>query len=299
MRVGTTVSLIAHAALVAWGVLSIATPHAMDAREMEAVPIDLVEIGDVTAAPKPPATAPKASPAPPATSAAKVAVPLPQPKPQPQPAPPATPLLKAEPGASPSQAANAPPATRDVATAALAVSPPKPRIAPATPTPQPKPAPAKPLPQEEPFDIDKITAILDKPALPSPRTMASASGPLMTPPDAVALNSLIASTAIDTRMTVNELDALRSRIAQCWSPPPGWSDPSEVRVVMIISLEADGSVATPPRVVESPAGRYQVAAPESAVRAVRACAPYPLPAEKYPEWKEVKITFDPRAMALG
>jgi len=52
----------------------------------------------------------------------------------------------------------------------------------------------------------------------------------------------------------------------------------------------------PPQVVEAPVGRYANTAPESAVRAVRACAPYVLPPEKYPDWKEVKITFDPRAM---
>ena len=37
-------------------------------------------------------------------------------------------------------------------------------------------------------------------------------------------------------------------------------------------------------------------APESALRAVRQCAPYNLPAEKYDAWKQVKVTFDPREM---
>ena len=32
-------------------------------------------------------------------------------------------------------------------------------------------------------------------------------------------------------MTASELDALRARLAQCWSPPIGWTDPAEVRVV--------------------------------------------------------------------
>jgi hypothetical protein len=100
-------------------------------------------------------------------------------------------------------------------------------------------------------------------------------------------------------MTASEVDALRSRIAACWTPPPGWTDPAEVRVVLVIRLDPDGSVAATPDVVSAPAGKYQQTAPESAVRAVRACAPYALPREKYADWKEVKITFDPKAMGTG
>jgi hypothetical protein len=158
---------------------------------------------------------------------------------------------------------------------------PRPRVAP----------PAKPA-ADEPFDIDKITAVLDQPRpQPAPQPQPQ--------PDALALGSLIAATAVDLHMTMSELDALRARIAQCWAPPPGWVEPTEVRVVVIIALNADGSVAGPPRVVEGPAGRYAQTAPESAVRAILSCAPYALPAAKYQDWKEVKITFDPRAMARG
>ena len=100
-------------------------------------------------------------------------------------------------------------------------------------------------------------------------------------------------------MTATELDALRARLAQCWSPPIGWTDPEEVRVVLMLSLNPDGSVSGDPQVLERPDGRYEQAAPESALRAVRRCAPYTLPPEKYESWKQVRITFDPTEMGGG
>jgi hypothetical protein len=317
MRVGTAVSVFAHVGLIAWGVVSFAAPRPLDASEVEAIPVALVKIDAVTAAPKvapPPAPVPKPTLAPapppvptPAPTPAPVvqAKPTPVP-PAPTPAPaPAPTVAKVEPVPAPTPAPApkpaADPAPAVVASVPAPVAPPKPRIAP----PAPAPAPAKPAKAEdEPFDIDKITAILDKPrpAAPTPTPSAApapAPAPAQPKPDTLALGSLIAATAVDAHMTMSEVDALRARIAQCWTPPPGWVDPAEVRVVMIIALNADGSVAGVPQVVQAPLGRYAQTAPESAVRAVRSCAPYALPAEKYQDWKEVKITFDPKAMATG
>jgi hypothetical protein len=97
-------------------------------------------------------------------------------------------------------------------------------------------------------------------------------------------------------MSANELDLLRARLARCWSPPIGWVDPAEVRVVLMLSLNVDGSVNGLPQVLEAPQGQFARQAPESALRAVRRCAPYILPAEKYDAWREVKVTFDPQDM---
>jgi hypothetical protein len=64
----------------------------------------------------------------------------------------------------------------------------------------------------------------------------------------------------------------------------------------MIYLNADGTIGGDPQVLQAPDGRYAQAAPESAVRAVRRCAPYNLPPEKYEAWKQVKVTFDPTDM---
>jgi colicin import membrane protein len=162
---------------------------------------------------------------------------------------------------------------------------PTPRLRP-TPPAKPKQAP----PDTSKSDIDQITALLDKRKL---EQMASADDPVEAPKETVGSQTGSASVA---KMTANELDLLRARLAQCWSPPLGWTDPSEVRVVLLLSLNQDGSVAGTPSVLESPQGAYSTTAPESALRAVRRCSPFELPAEKYDDWKQVKVTFDPRDM---
>ena len=126
--------------------------------------------------------------------------------------------------------------------------------------------------QPDSFNADKIAALLDK-------DQAAAEPQKQEP--------TLGGTApsIDAQMTANELDALRARLAECWSPPIGWTDPKEVRVVLMLSLNQDGSVNGEPQILERPAGRYEQAAPESALRAVRRCAPYTLPPEKYELWK--------------
>lgn len=104
-------------------------------------------------------------------------------------------------------------------------------------------------------------------------------------------------------MTQTERAALigmiRSAVARCWNPPPGWTTPAEVRVVLQFRLNRDGTVQGIPQIVEAPSGRYAQAAPDSAQRAVYVCAPYQLPADQYdgPDgWQEVRMTFDPIEM---
>ena len=96
------------------------------------------------------------------------------------------------------------------------------------------------------------------------------------------------------KLTADELDALRAQLAQCWVPPNGWTDPSQVRVVALLSLSPDGSVRGQPDILEAPQGQYASEAPASAIRAIDRCAPFKLPANKYDAWKQVKVIFDPR-----
>jgi hypothetical protein len=152
--------------------------------------------------------------------------------------------------------------------------------------------PRPPKPADEPFDIDRITAVLDRERAEAATPPATAGGS-DTPDSTASIGALIGAS--QPRMTLSEIEALRSRLAGCWRQPAGWSDPAEIRVVLLISLNRDGSVARPPEVVEAPAGRYQQVAAESARRAVYECAPYNLPVAKYEDWRALKMTFDPTA----
>ncbi len=309
MRDGLAVSVFGHAALLVWGLVSLHSARPLDASQIEAIPVNFVEIADTTSVPKgvetpkpvvekpkpepeaekpkveeppplpeptppeptPPEPAPVAPPppAPPEPTPPEPTPPEPEPEPLPEPEPP--------PPQEPPPAPQPPPEEVKIQ--------PKPENVP-EPKPRPKMVAQAPKKQADTFNPDKIAALLDK-------DKAAAEPEKQEP-------SLGGTTAsIDARMTANELDALRARLAQCWSPPIGWTDPSEVRVVLMLSLNPDGSVNGNPDVLQRPGGRYEQAAPESALRAVRRCAPYTLPPEKYESWKQVQITFDPTEMGGG
>ena len=315
MRDGLAVSFFGHAALLLWELLSLHSPQPLDASQIEAIPVNFVKIADVTSIPKGTATPkvaekPKPEPVQEPTPKPEPTPPPPEPKPPepapvapPPPSPPEPTPPKAEPEPPPPEKAQPEPAPTPEATP----EPPPPETPPPAPeppppeekttiqpkpdnVPEPKPRPKMvaqaPKKQSDTFNADKIAALLDKDK--------TAAEPQKQEPTLGGT-----TTAIDAEMTATELDALRARLAECWSPPIGWTDPSEVRVVLVLSLNADGSVNGEPQILERPAGRYEQAAPESALRAVRRCAPYTLPPDKYESWKQVKITFDPVEMGGG
>jgi outer membrane biosynthesis protein TonB len=179
----------------------------------------------------------------------------------------------------------------------------KPRVPAPEPEPEPEPEPRtaeddplarqiaeeqqrepEPEQQTREFDPERIAALIDD-------NPAGGRVPSESP----------ASLGVDegrpsAAMTQNELDALRARIKDCWFPPLGWSDPAEVRVRVRMALNPDGTLSGAPVVLEAPSGTYSRRAPESALTALRRCAPYDLPPEKYETWREVEIRFDPIEM---
>ena len=314
MQAGLPVSIAAHVALIAWGLISLPSPSPVDATGIEMIPVDFIEIDDTTQLtrglqtaalveeappPAPPDEEPPPlpRPAPPPEPEPPPPPPPPPPEPEPPPVPPPPPPEPESPPPTPSpEVAAPPPEEPPPAPPPEATPPPEPEVArPLTDVPMPRirpvrqpPQQAEAAPEQEPqqeFDVDRLTAMLDQPVdepvAPAPAQESTLGSP--TAPSGV-------------RMTANELDALRARLAQCWSPPIGWIDPSEVRVVLLLALNADGSVNGEPQVMEAPQGQFARQAPESALRAVRRCAPYNLPADKYDAWREVKVTFDPQDM---
>lgn len=320
-RAGLTVSIIAHVALIAWGVVSLPSPTIVDATMLEQIPVDFVVIDDETQlvrglqtaalveeipapqpAPRPeppplptppqPAPAPPpppvAEPEPPPLPTPEPPPPAPAPEPAPEPAPAPPPPEPAPPPPAPTPEPVPPPPPQEVRPQPMTDAP-MPRLRPQRQIAQPQPRPP-PEPQPDRVDLDPIERALA--ALDQQPTQSNPE----PPPQQPTVGSPTASLD-NTRMTASELDMLRDRLARCWNPPMGWTNSAEVRVAVIIALNADGSVAGT-QVVEAPQGQYANLAPESAVRAVRQCAPYNLPAEKYDAWREVKVTFDPRDMGL-
>jgi colicin import membrane protein len=162
--------------------------------------------------------------------------------------------------------------------------PAKPKQAQAAKKPAPKPD------AKRDFNTDRIAALLNKipdatdepaPVLPSDETPAKVRGQ---------------STGTEMTMSVNEIDALRARIAQCWSPPPGGLGADQIVVKLRLKLNEDGTLVGYPTIANRGASPFFQAAADSAVRAVYQCQPYTLPSEKYALWRDMILNFDPSEM---
>ena len=156
------------------------------------------------------------------------------------------------------------------------------------PTP-PKRPPQPPTPQSQPkFDPRQMQALLDK------RTPQRKEATNNTLSDAPSLGTARGKAA---QLTQSELDALRARLAQLWSPPAGAQNPQELVVAVRIRLKPDGTLAGPPIVTTSGQSPLFMAARDSAIRAVFRGQPFDmLRPETYELWKDIEVTFDPRDM---
>jgi colicin import membrane protein len=95
------------------------------------------------------------------------------------------------------------------------------------------------------------------------------------------------------------LAQLRQQLTACWNPPVGVQEARQLVVTVKFSLNRDGSLSGQPEVTNrSDHPMFQVAK-ETALRAVRSCQPFRLPAAKYDAWQEVEVNFNPAEMFGG
>jgi hypothetical protein len=122
---------------------------------------------------------------------------------------------------------------------------------------------------------------------------------------AAALADALAAVAPDIPagppLTGSEREGFRVAVNQCWNVDPG-SEAARVTVVVAFSLDQSGRVQGDVRQVSADGGNASAAsiAFQAARRAILRCgaAGYSLPADKYDQWRDVEITFDPSGMRL-
>ena len=151
--------------------------------------------------------------------------------------------------------------------------------------------PAQPAKKKRDLDTDRIAALLNK----SPDA-ANAPAPVVPSDEKVSKKVRGQSNGTQDAMSVNEVDALRARIAQCWSPPPGGLGADRIVVKLRLKLNEDGTLVGYPAVANRGSSPFFRAAADSAVRAVYQCQPYTLPSEKYALWRDMILNFDPSEM---
>ena len=158
---------------------------------------------------------------------------------------------------------------------------PRPRTRPNRPTPPAEPEVAEnPEPAEEPAQNDQ-SAINDALA----EALGQGSEPSGPP------------------LTSGEKDAMRLAVSKCWNVGSLSTDALNVVVVVGFSLNPDGTVVSGSlRQLDSSGGSSGATeqAYEAARRAILRCGArgYDLPADKYAQWQDIEITFNPERMRI-
>ena len=100
----------------------------------------------------------------------------------------------------------------------------------------------------------------------------------------------------DDALAATLVDALRQKLAGCWSVPPGARE-ANITVKVRFFLNPDGSVAGLPEVLNGSADPLFATTAQSAVSAVMECKPYDFfPADRYDLWKDNTVNFNPNMM---
>ena len=160
---------------------------------------------------------------------------------------------------------------------------PEPEVEPKPEQPQVAETPAAPtVPNEA---IDDVLAGLD----------------LETPTEVPTPAAPAPAVAAGPPMTGSEKENFRIAVNRCWNVDPG-SVAARVTVEVGFSLDRSGSViGNEVRLIRSDGDQSATStAFEAARRAVLRCQSggYQLPADKYDQWKDVVITFDPSGMRM-
>ena len=190
-------------------------------------------------------------------------------------------------------------------------TPPLPKEAEPAPQPVVKPEPApKPVPEkktdEEKFDQfmknfapsttqptkksteDKYTKLVNDWASPTGKHSTQSRAP----------------AGAQTAMTADLATYFFNKVRPCWyiSGLAGAPNPETLVVQIEVSLNPDGSVASPPQLTaqsmaNAATNRYLKATADSAIRAITQCAPFKLPPDRYAEWRQSVVNFSPQEFA--
>ena len=320
MRYTLPISLFLHLGILLAAVVVLPAPEEFRVTPQEALPVEIVNIEDVSKrmamtrdAPEKPVEKPapkirKPQPKPQPKPAREKVEARPEPKPAPEPEPEPEPVKKAEPEPAPDPA--------DLKKLVEKVAEPKPEKAAPAPTPKPKAARPAPKPRARPRVIRKLAALhrknRQKPKKPHKRRKDAIDEiaallnkvdetPKARPPEAEETGTPQRGptdmAGNDATLSADLVDALRQKVESCWNVPAGVRDAEGLRVRVRFQMSPEGLVTGGPEVLNTMAHPAFDAAARSAVRAVLACQPYDfLPPEKYEAWKDIILNFDPSRM---
>jgi outer membrane biosynthesis protein TonB len=118
--------------------------------------------------------------------------------------------------------------------------------------------------------------------------------------DSLNSNSGAKAETVGETLTATQIDLVRQTIRKCWHFPAGLQNAEDLVVDIKMELNQAGNV-TKAEIIDKTRmendSAFRIAA-ENAQRAVLDpnCNPLPLPPEKYNEWKELELSFNPKEM---
>ncbi len=312
MRGGLSVSVLFHATVAT--VAYVGIPYLKPEPAIIETPIyvDVVNITEVSNPPPPePVTKPepeKAEEPPPPPEPPKVEAPSPPPEPEPVVEAPPEPEPEPEPAPKEEVAALPPEPEPEL------VPEPEPKIEPVAepkvePKPEPKPKlsgvrpPRKPKPPDTFASVLKTLEDLKKkaPAKKPPPEAPKEQKPSFEKSIADALRSRPTKRHNRAQpLSMSEIDAVRHQIQRCWNVPAGAKDAENMVIEVAVIMNRDGTVREA-RVVDANRMRgdafFRTAA-EAARRAVLnpKCNKLKLPAEKFDQWQQMTLNFNPKEM---
>ncbi len=281
MRNGMIFSGLLHAAIIALAVFGL--PEMWQRIEItnQAIPVEIVDIGELTNAP-PPDTPQEL-----AEQAQRD-----DPAPQPRPAPP-------------------PPPEPEAPVVAAPVAPPKPKVEAKKPEPLDKPEPKpKPKLEEKPVQQAKAQAKpkrRPKPPKPSFDSVLKTVDKIRqkrrkdqpAEPERQVASTQSSRNIPDQPLTISELDAIRRQFTSCWNVDLGLKGIENMVVRVRVDLNPDRTIRSA-RILDriNPGNAHYRSFAESALRAVRnsRCSPVRLPPKKFSVMKTFTLRFSAKEM---
>jgi len=309
MRRSLTISLLAHAAILASAFIVLPNPKEFKVEDQESIPIDIITTEDLSkrqatvktpekpvekAAPKPVDVVKPVQPAPEVApevkTAAKEASAPPEPKPEPKKEEPKKEEPKPDP--KPEQLAELIKKVDEPEPEKKKEEPKKAEVKPEKKPVEkpPEKKPEKKLKPKKDFNPDDIAAFLNK--TDDKRTAPQKPQDEAGTPKQGEFNL----SGKDNGVAATIADAIKQRLAKCWNIPPGARE-AEINVKVRFQLNPDGTVSGLPQVQNSSSDPLFTTTAQSAVSAVMDCQPYDfLPQDKYDLWQDNGVNFNPNLM---
>ncbi|ARP99366.1 hypothetical protein [Pseudorhodoplanes sinuspersici] len=190
----------------------------------------------------------------------------------------------------------------------------------------PKVEPPKPAPPEpEPPKAELPEPELPKAEMPKPAEQQSAAAPPLPPPPAPMPSGQVSRpqeleaksaraepqappdkpdrvekpagisggppSESKSKLTPEEIAALRAQVQKCWKLPVGMPGVLGLELIIRVSFGPKGQLAGEPVILKAPASERGPLLAGISLNALKDCAPYRMPAAKYKDWKVLDLRF--------